>query len=214
MLTAWPEAAVPASGLHHDRYRSVGTDHRLREAVAEPRQIWTDLDSISQPRPAQLLLHGRHRHDTLVRVLQVLPGFLRLHGPRLQEKDAGDDLEAVGDAVPHLFEQHLLLAQQLVLLAFGSASLGDVLDGQQQSGVGVGFVEYLTRVEQQRPAADRTEFVLDLIGLDRALSGNDLFEKRPKRGYVPLTPGQLVEQPPSRFLQVPSRTPGRMSGSP
>ena len=74
--------------------------------------------------------------------------------------------------------------------------LGDVLDGQQQSRVRVGFVEYLTRVEEQRPAADRTEFVLDLIGLDRALCGNDLFEERPQRRNIPLALGQLVEQSP------------------
>ena len=57
--------------LHHDSDRPVGADHRLREAVAELRQIRADLDSISESRPAQLLLHGRHRHDPLMRVLKV-----------------------------------------------------------------------------------------------------------------------------------------------
>ena len=71
---------------------------------------------------------------------------------------------------------------------------GDVLDRQQQGGVRVGFVEYLTRVEQQRAATDRRKVVLDLVGLDRSVLGNDLFQKLAKRRDVPLAVGQLVKQ--------------------
>ena len=54
-----------------------------------------------------------------------------------------------------------------VFLAFSRTSVGDVLNRHQQGGIGVGFVEYLTRVEQQRAATDRRKVVLDLVGLER-----------------------------------------------
>jgi hypothetical protein len=44
-----------------------------------------------------------------MRVMQMLAGFLRGHGARLQHQDAGDDLKAVGDTVLQLPEQHVLL---------------------------------------------------------------------------------------------------------
>ena len=61
-----------------------------------------------------MLLHRGHRHDAAMGVLQMLAGFLRGHGPRLEHQDAGDDLQAVDDAVLHLRQQHFLLLQKVV----------------------------------------------------------------------------------------------------
>ena len=62
------------TGLHHHTDGSVGTDHRLCETITKLRQIRTDLDAIAESSSAQLLLHGRHRHDSLVRILSTTNG--------------------------------------------------------------------------------------------------------------------------------------------
>ena len=61
-----------------------------------------------------MLLNGGDRHDAAMRVLQMLAGFLGGHGARLEHQDAGDDLQAVDDAVLHLRQQHFLLLQKIV----------------------------------------------------------------------------------------------------
>jgi hypothetical protein len=47
----------------------------------------------------QMLLNGGNRQNTLMGTLQLQSCLLRLDGTRLDEKDAGDDLQAVGDPV-------------------------------------------------------------------------------------------------------------------
>ena len=69
-----------------------------------------------------MLLHGGDRHDAAVGVLQMLAGFLGGHGARLEHQDAGDDLQAVDDAVLHLGQQHFLLLEKIV-----GAKLGEFL---------------------------------------------------------------------------------------
>ncbi len=76
------------------------------------------------------------------------PGFLGLHGPRLEQKNAGDDLQAVGDAVLHLLQQHLLLPEQLVLFALGVARSVTSSIASSSAESGVGFVEHLARIQQ------------------------------------------------------------------
>ena len=83
----------------------------------------SDLDALVQSRGLQLLLHRRHRHDALVGVAQVQTSLLGLYGPRLEQKNACDDLKTVGDAMLHLLEQNSLLSQQLVFFPVGIAAL-------------------------------------------------------------------------------------------
>ena len=75
----------------------------------------------------QLPLHGGNRHNPLVRVLQMKTRLLGLHRLRLQQNDARDDLQAVGNPVLQFFQQHVFLSQQLVLVALQDAPLGDIL---------------------------------------------------------------------------------------
>ena len=56
----------------------------------------------------ELLLHGGDRHDALMRIFQMDTCLLRLHRTRLHQKDACDDLQAIGNPVLQLFEQHAL----------------------------------------------------------------------------------------------------------
>ena len=65
----------------------------------------------------QVLLDGGNRHDPLVSVLQMSARFVRFHGLGLHHNDACDNLQAIGDSVLQLLQQHFLLSQKLVLFA-------------------------------------------------------------------------------------------------
>ena len=107
---------------------------RLSHSLGE---IGADLDLLAVPGGVQLLLHCRHRHDPLVGVLEMAADSSRADGARLQQQDAGDDLQAVGDAMLHLPQQRFLLLQEFGRLALRRAPLGDVLDGQENQRAGV-----------------------------------------------------------------------------
>ena len=85
-------------------------------------------------------MHGRHRHNPLLRVHEMQPRVLRLHCPCLQRKDACDDLQAVSNAVLHFLQQRVLLLQQVGDLPFGGAAVGDIFDCQENELAGV-FME-------------------------------------------------------------------------
>ena len=86
------------------RDRPALTDHRSREAFAQTRQVGANLNLVVTLGSVKMLLHGRHRHNALMRVLQMQTRFLRGHCARLQHQDAGDDLKTVGDTVLHFPE--------------------------------------------------------------------------------------------------------------
>ncbi len=91
-----------------------------------------------------------------MRVLQVTAGFFGLHRAGLQQENAGDDLQAVGDPVLHLLHQHFPLAQQAVLLQqeggvglLDEPRVGHVIDGQQDAGAVLAPPDQLLRVHHQ-----------------------------------------------------------------
>ena len=108
------------------------------------------------------------------RFAEVLACLLRLDRPRFQKENAGDDLEAVVDPMMHLLEQEVLLAQQLVLLAFQPAPRRHVLDRHQQARAVVALIEHLPRVQQHAAPAGRVKVVLDLIVFDRRMLRDDV----------------------------------------
>src|ERR1700722_15076652 len=57
--------------------------------------------------------------------------------PRFERKDAGDDLQAVADAMLYLLQQRFLLLQQIAYLPFGVAAIGDIFDCQKNELAGV-----------------------------------------------------------------------------
>ena len=105
-----------------------------------------------------------------MRVFQLQPRFLRLDGSRLDQQDTGDDLQAVGDAVLHLLQQHVLFPQQFLDLPLDRAPRSDVLECQQDRTVGPFLVEDLARVQQHDAVPDRWKLAIDLISLDGRLS--------------------------------------------
>ena len=120
--------------------------------------------------------------------------LLRLHGPGLEQKNAGDDLKTVGNAVLHLLEQNFLCLKQLVLFTISLATPSHVLYRQKNGGGRTILVKHPAGIEQHHAPADRREFVLDLIGLDGAALRNDVFEERPEPGNVPLPVAQVEDQ--------------------
>ena len=98
----------------------------------------------------QLFLHGGNRQYALVRIFQMQARVFRLHRARFHQNDAGDDLQAIGDAVLQFLEQNVLLPQQLVFLALQDTPRRDVLHAEQNSRAGAALVEYLPGIQAHR----------------------------------------------------------------
>ena len=147
-----------------------------------------------------MLLHGGHRQHAPVRVLQLQARFLRLHGARLDEKDAGDDLQAVGDAMLHLLQQQVFFLHQLLHLPFHLAPASDVLERQQNGGVRSRLVEHLARIQQHVAPSDRRKDAVDLIALDRRTIRRDLFQHGLQLRQIPLAAVDFPEQAPDHVL--------------
>jgi hypothetical protein len=73
-----------------------------------------------------MLLQGGDGHHALVRVEQVSAGLVGLHLAGALHQNAGDDLQAVGDAVLELLQKHRLFPQHVVLEPLGDARVCDV----------------------------------------------------------------------------------------
>src|SRR5665213_1378399 len=157
MLTAWLDITVPASAT-----------------------------TLTVTGGVQMLLDGRDRKNPLMRVFQLQPRLFRLDGPRLDEKDAGDDLQAVGDTVLQFFQQHVLFLHQFLYLLLYGAAVGNILEGQQHGAVGVLLVEYLSDVEQHDAPADRGKLAVDFVALDGRAIFCDRIEQLPQLGNIPL----------------------------
>src|SRR6476646_3715362 len=110
----------------------------------------------------------------------MVAGLLRLHGPGLEQKNAGDDLKTVCNAVLHLLEQHLLLLKQLVLFAIGLAAPRHVFDRQQDGGGRTILKKHSAGIEEHHASANGREFVLDLISLDGAALRDNVLEEGPE----------------------------------
>src|SRR5688572_26168521 len=99
ILTAALDEAVPSSA-------DTSTETERFSPIIESANVAHNLDrygptSIGSPRPDALKCCCT---AAIVCILQVQSRFLRLHGAGLQQEDAGDDLQAVGNAVLHLFQ--------------------------------------------------------------------------------------------------------------
>src|SRR3984893_14772549 len=145
-------------------------------------------------------LDDRKRHHALVRVPQMLAGFLRGHGARLQHQDAGNDLKAVADTVLQLPEQHVL--QQFFLLAFDGPPLGDILESKKKGRVGMVRVEHRAGVQEHDAAANPGKLMLDLERVHGGALRDDFLQKDAKSWNLPLAIAERVERPAQDVLTV------------
>src|SRR4029079_6437576 len=134
----------------------------------------------------QLLLYRCHRNDALVRVTQVLPDLLGLHRPSFEQKNACDNLKAVGNAVLHLLEQDFLLLKQFILFAINLAAPRHVLNRQKNGRGPTISSKAPTGIEEHYAPPDGREFVLDLVRLYGAVLRDDVFEDRAESRNIPL----------------------------
>src|SRR3989344_151502 len=117
-------------------------------------------------------------------------GFHRL---RFQKENAGDELQAIRNAVPHFLEQKVFLREQVLPLRFERTLVGDIEQGEQDFSPVV-FIPYLTRVYEQRAHAHRGKMVLYLVPFDGRILRNHLFEKGAQRGNAPLAVVEVVKK--------------------
>jgi len=106
----------------------VFANHRSGKALTKLRKVRGNFHLLHGLRGMKVLLNGGNRHDPVTSVPQMKARFLRGDRPRLQQQNARDQLQAVGNAVFHFLEQDLLLEQQILgllekvfLLAFDGA---------------------------------------------------------------------------------------------
>jgi hypothetical protein len=125
-----------------------------------------------------------------------MPRLLGAHRAGLDEQDAGDDLQAVADAVLHLLQQDVLLLHKLLQVALHGAPLGNVLDGEQDGGVAVLLIEHLAGVEQHGAPPEDREVLLNLESIHHGVLRGDVAEQRTKLRDVPLAVAQRIDGRP------------------
>jgi hypothetical protein len=87
-------------------------------------------------------------------VAQVSSGFFGLGNTHALHQDAGDDLQAVRDAVIQFLEQHLLFLHQCVVSAARLKRFGDVGHGNRQARGLVFFVIEHMGMDDEMAASD------------------------------------------------------------
>src|SRR6185503_19124162 len=128
---------------------------------------------------------------------------------RLQQKDAGDDLQAVRNPMAHLAQQRALLLEdllgmfeQVLLLLLRYAPVGDVLDRQQNHPAVAAFVADREGVELDRAPAPVAEILLELESFKAGSLRNHGREQLAQARDVPLPGGQLEQRAAVRGLRI------------
>src|SRR4249920_4123443 len=101
-----------------------------------------------------------------MRVLQLQSCLFRLDSARLDQENAGYDLQAIGDAVLYFLEQHVLFPQKFLHLRLNGTPDRNVLECQKHGGVGLVLIEDLTRIQEHDAPTDRRKLSIDFVSLD------------------------------------------------
>ena len=147
----------------------------------------------------KLLLHRGDGHDAAMGILQMHPRLFRQDRSRLQQQDAGDDLQAVGDAMLHFLQQDFLLPQQLFHRALGRPLFRDVLDRQQDEAADLVLLKHGAGIEQHGAPSQPGEVAFDLVGLHHRILRQDALQQQAQLGNVPLAVRQRID---ARALNV------------
>jgi len=104
----------------------------------------------------------------------------------------GDDCQAVSDPVLKLFKQHILLAQQFLVMARQIALPGYILKLSRIVSCAP-FIENLAGIQEHRAPPDTRKLMLDLEIVDRDVLRQDVAEQCVKRRDVPCPIPQIVK---------------------
>ncbi len=103
-------------------------------------------------------------------IVQVAPRFLGLHPLGALQQHAGDDLQAVGDAVLQLLQQDRLLPQKIVLELLVRAGFGDIGHRHHQPDVvPVGKVQ-LVSIDHDLAGLAALALEVQLVGVDPGIA--------------------------------------------
>jgi hypothetical protein len=130
------------------------------------------------------------------------PRLLRLHRPRLEQKYARDDLQAVCNTMLHLLQQRFLLLQQPSDLTFGGTPIGDIFECQKNEIAGVSLIEYFPRIQEHRPSSDNGKVSLDFVSLHHGVLWRDVLQQQPKLGDIPLAIAQPIYRTTLNVLTI------------
>src|ERR1700733_12361323 len=135
--------------------------------------------------------------------LQMTSGFLGIDRLRLQQNNAGDNLEAVGYAVLDFVQQDILLPQQFILFMLQGALSGDILDAEQDDiRVRASLVEHLAGIQEHCTGPDIGKVMIDFIIFHFATLGYDFSEEQAKLWNVPRTVSKIEQEFPLGFVAV------------
>ena len=140
--------------------------------------------------------------NSLMSVPKMQPRLLRLHRPRLEQKDARDDLQAVCNTMLHFLQQRFLLLQQLGDLTFGGTPIGDIFECQENEIAGVSLIEYLPRIQEHRTSSDNGKVSLDFVSLHHGVLWRDVLQQQPKFGDIPLAIAQPIYRTTLNVLTI------------
>jgi hypothetical protein len=104
-------------------------------------------------------------------ITQMVSRLLRPNLLGALHKHAGNDLEAVGDAMLELLKQDLLFAQQIVPELFTDAGRGDVDNGNDQPDLKRIVMIDPSRIDHQPTVDPAGAFKVKFIGADLGQSG-------------------------------------------
>ncbi len=145
-----------------------------------------------------------------MRVDEMTPGFHRGYPAGALHQDAGDDLQAVGDAVLKLLEQDRLLSQQVVLQPLRQAGVCDVSDRQQQAFAGGVAADELMGGDHQASQTGRA-LEVHLIGVHLRRARERGPEQRAQLRDVPLARPESEQRAPGDVLGFDLERPGKRS---
>jgi hypothetical protein len=122
-----------------------------------------------------------------MRVVEIVARPIGMRSARALQQNAGDDLQAVSDAVLQFLEQDPFLAQQVVFELLRKAGFSDVGYRQENADmIRVGIVE-LVRIDDDAACPTAVELEVHLVRLDLRVAGCGGSQQGVELRRIPLT---------------------------
>ncbi len=135
-------------------------------------------------------------------VAQVASRLVRPAPLGVVQQDAGDDLQAVGDAVAHLLQQHEVVPKGVVLRLEVGAGLRHVGDGYQQPLVLHVEIDQPLGVDDQAAVGLPRPFEVHLVGFDLGRARQGRVQQRLQLRHMPFPCAQAGQRPAGGACRV------------